>query len=108
MTVTLSLPKTGMVKAPNIEDLSILTSVGYGKKETNLKNCSQQNKVIIILYLHKVQNDNFFLISSNFALKCTTPLFQDIKNSHLTLGTFCKKFNNFSLLNYFYKIYQGK
>ena len=46
-----------MVKAPYIAHLSILTSVGYNKKETNLKNCSQRNKVIIILYLHKVQND---------------------------------------------------
>ena len=30
------------VKVPNIAHLSILTSVGYNKKETNLNNCSQQ------------------------------------------------------------------
>ena len=49
------------VKAPNIAHLSIATSVGYSKKEANLKNCSQLNKVIIILYLHKVQNEKYFL-----------------------------------------------
>ena len=46
-----------MVKPPNIVHLSILTSVGYNDKETNLKNCSQLNKVIFILYLRKVQNE---------------------------------------------------
>ena len=47
----------GTVKAPKIEHLSILTSVGYNKKETNLKKFSQLNKVIIILYSHEVQNE---------------------------------------------------
>ena len=37
------------VNAPNIAHLSLLTSVGYNKKETNLKNSAQPNKVIIIL-----------------------------------------------------------
>ena len=60
---------------PNIVHLSIVTSVAYNKKETNLKNCSQLNKVIIIHYLRKVQNENIFLISSNFDLKCTTSMF---------------------------------
>ena len=41
-------------KAPNIAHLSILTSAGYNRKETNLKKKSQLNKVINILYLHKV------------------------------------------------------
>ena len=50
-----------MVKAPNIAHLSILTSAGYNKKETNLKKKSQLNKEIIILYLHKVKNENYFL-----------------------------------------------
>ena len=53
--------KTVTVKAPNIVHLSPLTSIGYKKKETKLKNCSQQNKVIIILYLQKVQNEKYFL-----------------------------------------------
>ena len=35
------------VKAPNIAHLSILTSVGYNKKETKLKKNSQLNKAII-------------------------------------------------------------
>ena len=39
----------------------IVTSVGYDEKETNLKNCSQLNKVIIKLYLHKVKNEKYFL-----------------------------------------------
>ena len=29
------------VKAPYIAHLSLLTSIGYNKKETNLKNCPQ-------------------------------------------------------------------
>ena len=49
------------VKAPNIAHLSILTSVGYKKKEANLKMFSQINKVIIILYLHKVLKEKYFL-----------------------------------------------
>ena len=49
-----------MVKAPNIVHLSILTSVGSNKKQT-WKKQSQLNKVIIILYLHKVQNEKYFL-----------------------------------------------
>ena len=48
------------VKAPNIAHLSLLTSVGYNKKETKLKKCAQPNKVIIIYYLHRVQNENYF------------------------------------------------
>ena len=52
---------TYTVKAPNIVHLSILTSVGYNKKEINLKKYSQLNKVIIILYLHKVQNEKYVL-----------------------------------------------
>ena len=63
------------VKAPNIAHLILLTSVGYNKNETKLKKCAQPNKVIIMYYLHRVQNKNIFLISSNFDLKCTTPLF---------------------------------
>ena len=50
-----------MVKAPNIVHLSLLTSVGYNKKEANLKMFSQLNKVIITLYLHKVQNEKYCL-----------------------------------------------
>ena len=50
----------GMVKAPNIAHLSLLTSVGYNKKETKMKKCSQPNKVIIIYFLHRVQNENYF------------------------------------------------
>ena len=49
-----------MVKAPNIAHLSLLTSVGYNKKETKLKKCAQPNKVIIIYYLHRVQNEKYF------------------------------------------------
>ena len=48
-------------KAPNIAQISIVTSVGYFKKETNLKKCSHLSKVIIILYLHEVQNEKYFL-----------------------------------------------
>ena len=48
------------VKAPNIAHFSILTSVGCNKKETNLKKYPQLNKVIIIPYLHKVQNEKIF------------------------------------------------
>ena len=36
------------VKAPNIVHLSLLTSVGYNKKETKSKKCAQPNKVITI------------------------------------------------------------
>ena len=50
-----------MVKATNIALLSLLTSLGYNKKESNLKNCSQQNKVIFTLNLHKVQNEKKIL-----------------------------------------------
>ena len=65
-------PLIGMVKAPNIAHLSLLTSDGYNKKEANLKTFSQQNKVIIILYLHRVQKEkNIVLMSSNY----TTLLF---------------------------------
>ena len=42
------------VKAHNIAHLSLLTSVGYNREETNLKYFAQSNKVIIILYLHRV------------------------------------------------------
>ena len=49
-----------MVKAPNIAHLSLLTFIVYNKKQTNLKNCAKPNKVIIILYLHGVQNENIF------------------------------------------------
>ena len=61
-----------MVKTPNIVYLSLLTTVGYNKKETNLKNCAQPNKVIIILYLYGVQNGKYL---PSFDLKCATPLF---------------------------------
>ena len=47
------------VKAPNIAHLSLLTSVGYNKKETKMKKCAQPNKVIIIYYLHRVQNEKY-------------------------------------------------
>ena len=42
------------VKAPNIAHLSLLNSVGYNKKEIQLKKCAQPNKVIIIYHLHRV------------------------------------------------------
>ena len=48
------------VKAPTIAHLSLLTSVGYNKNETKLKECAQPNKVIIIYYLHRVQNEKYF------------------------------------------------
>ena len=48
------------VKAPNIAHLSLLTSVGYNKKETKLKKCAQPNEIIIIHYLHNVQNEKYF------------------------------------------------
>ena len=48
------------VKAPNIAHLSLLTSIGYKEKETKLKKCVQPNKVIILYYLHRVQNEIFF------------------------------------------------
>ena len=50
-----------MVKAPNIAHLSLLTFVGYNKKEANLNMFSQLNRVIIILYLQKVQNEKYCL-----------------------------------------------
>ena len=53
--------KICMVLAPNIVHLSLLTSVGYYKKETNFKNCSRLNKEIFILYLRQVQNKKYFL-----------------------------------------------
>ena len=49
------------VKAPNTAHLSLLTSIGYNNKETNLKVFSQLNKVVIILYLHKVQKEKYCL-----------------------------------------------
>ena len=48
------------MKAPNIAHLSLLTSIGHNKKETKLKKCVQPNKVIIIYYLHRVQNEKYF------------------------------------------------
>ena len=48
------------VKAPNIAHLSLLTSIGYKKKETKLKKCAQPNKAIIIYYLHTVKNEKYF------------------------------------------------
>ena len=48
------------VKAPNIAHLSLLNSVGYTKKETKLKKCTQPNKVIIIYNIHRVQNEKYF------------------------------------------------
>ena len=48
------------VEAPNIAHLSILTSIGYNKKETKLKKCVQPNKLIILYYLHRVQNEKYF------------------------------------------------
>ena len=43
--------------------INILTLDGYNynKKETKLKKRSQPNKVIIIVYSHKVQNEKYFL-----------------------------------------------
>ena len=37
-----------MMKVPNIVYLSLLTAFGYNKKDANLKNCAQPNKVIIM------------------------------------------------------------
>ena len=51
---------TDTVRAPNIAHLSLLTSVGYNKKETKLKKCAQPNKVIIIYYLYRVKNEKYF------------------------------------------------
>ena len=48
------------VKVPNIVHLSLLTTVGYYKKDTNLKNFVQPNKSFVILYLHRVQNVKYF------------------------------------------------
>ena len=52
--------KTLTVKAPNIAHLSLLTSVGYNTKEIKLRKYAQPNKVIIIYYLHRVQNEKYF------------------------------------------------
>ena len=52
--------KISTVKAPNIAHLSLLTSVGYNKKETKLKKYAQPNKVIIIYYLPRVLNEKKF------------------------------------------------
>ena len=52
--------ETHTVKAPNIAHLSLLTSVGYNKKEIKLKKYAQPNKVIIIYYLHIDQNEKIF------------------------------------------------
>ena len=49
-----------MVKAPNIAHLSLWTCIGYKKKETKLKKSIQPNKVIILYYLHRVQNEKCF------------------------------------------------
>ena len=70
-----------------------------------LKYCSQPNKVIIVLYFkwYRVQIEKYFPISSNFDLMCTNHLVWDNKNSPLTMCTFCKICNNFSLVNYLYK-----
>ena len=59
-TINLMLKIMLTVKAPNIAHLSLLTSVGYNKKETKLKKCTQPNKVIITYYLHTVQNEKYF------------------------------------------------
>ena len=48
------------VKDPNIAHLSCLTPVGYYNKETKLEKCAQPNKVIIIYYLRRVQNEKYF------------------------------------------------
>ena len=48
------------VKAPDIAHLSLLTSVGYNKKETDLKYFAHSNKVIILLHLHRVCNEKYF------------------------------------------------
>ena len=50
----------GTVKAPSIAHLSLLTVIGYNKKETKLKKCAQPNNVIINYYLHGVQNEKKF------------------------------------------------
>ena len=47
-------------RPPNIAHLSLLNSVGYTKKETKLKKCTQPNKVIIIYNIHRVQNEKYF------------------------------------------------
>ena len=48
------------VKAPKIVHLSLsFTSIGYNKNETNLKYFALPNKVINILYLHRVQNNKY-------------------------------------------------
>ena len=75
MTIVENVGKMVTMKAPNIAHLSLLTSVRYNKKGTKLKKCAQPNKVINVYYLYRVQNENIFPISSNFDLKCTTPLF---------------------------------
>ena len=35
-------------------------AIGYNKKETKLKKCVQPNKVIILYYLHRDQNEKYF------------------------------------------------
>ena len=52
--------KRNTVKAPNIAHLSLLTSIRFDKKETNLNYFAQSNKVIIILHLHSVWNEKYF------------------------------------------------
>ena len=54
------LSDINMVKAPYFAHLRILTSVGYNKKETNLKKKSQLNRATIIFYLNKVQTEKIF------------------------------------------------
>ena len=68
-----------MLKDPNNAHLSLLTSVGYNKKETKLKKCAQPNKVIINIIYIEFKMKNIFPISSNFDLKCTTPYFRITK-----------------------------
>ena len=51
---------TSTVKAPNIAHLSLLTSVGYNKKETKLKKCARPNKVTITYNLYRVKNEKYF------------------------------------------------
>ena len=60
LSKTNGISKIYTVKAPIIAHLSLLTSVGYNQKETKLKKCTQPNKVIIIYYLHRVQNEKYF------------------------------------------------
>ena len=59
-TVTMWALRPTTVKAPNIAHLSLLASVRYNKKETNLKYLAHSNKVINVLYLHSVWNEKCF------------------------------------------------